>query len=58
MTISRTAEARAADPKTGMTLAELGVFIDEARAAELPGETLLSVRANFTGGIKRIWTRA
>lgn len=55
--ITRAVKADASDPKKGMTLDELAAFVQAAHRAEVPGDTLIQVRVNFGGGIKKAETR-
>ena len=55
--ITRTVQADAADPKTGMTLDELATYVQEALRAEVPGDARIHVRVNMRGGIKRVETK-
>jgi hypothetical protein len=55
--ITRTVQADAVDPKTGMTLDELATYVQEALRADVPGEARIQARVNMRGGIKRLETR-
>ncbi|MFI7468173.1 hypothetical protein [Nonomuraea sp. NPDC049646] len=57
MTVTTSAVAHAGDEKQGMTLDELAVFVERALRYDVPGDTVLRVRVNLRGGIKRIETR-
>lgn len=57
MSIARDLKATADDPKTGMTLAELGAFVDQARHDGIPDATVLNARVNMRGGIKKLETK-
>jgi hypothetical protein len=52
-----TTGAVADDQKAGMTLDELAVFVQEAMRHEIPGDTIVRVRVNVRGGIKRLETK-
>lgn len=58
MTIQRIIKAAAADPKQGMTLAELAVFVQSALREDADDDMPVRVIANMRGGIKRLETRA
>ncbi|GAA0969886.1 hypothetical protein GCM10009555_017800 [Acrocarpospora macrocephala] len=47
-------EADATDPKRGMTLDEMAAFVQEAMRAEVPGDTPVKIRVNWSSGIKRL----
>lgn len=55
--ITRTVVADATDPKAGMTLAELGAFVQAALRDDVPDDVPVHVRVNVRGGIKRLETR-
>jgi len=55
--ITRSVSATAAEEKTGMTLDELAAFVQEALRSDVAGDTVLRVRVNFKGGIKKLETR-
>jgi hypothetical protein len=54
--ITRTVQFEATDPKQGLTLDELAVFVNEARHEAIPGDAVIKVRVNFKGGIRRVET--
>lgn len=53
---TRTGRARATadDPKAGMTLDELEAFVQAARKAEIPGDTIPKMTATWRGTIKKL----
>jgi hypothetical protein len=53
MPVERKVNAEAADPKHGMTLDELAAFVQEAKSAEVSGETVVKVTVNLRSGIKK-----
>lgn len=55
--ITRAVQVEAADPKVGMSLDELATFVEEAQRDGILGDTIVKVRVNFRGGIKRVETK-
>jgi hypothetical protein len=55
--ITRNVQFEATNPKAGLTLDELAVFVNEARHDGIPGDTIIKVRVNFKGGIRRVETK-
>jgi len=51
--ITRSVQADATDPKQGLTLDDLALFVEEARES-IPGDAIVKVRVNMRGGIKRL----
>jgi hypothetical protein len=42
------------DPKRGMTLDELGAFVQEAMGEEIPGSTVVKMTATWRSSIKKL----
>ncbi|MGW4958012.1 hypothetical protein ACWEPL_12370 [Nonomuraea sp. NPDC004186] len=55
--ITRSVQFDAADPKQGLMLDDLALFVEEARNSDVPGDTVIKVRVNVRGGIKRVETK-
>jgi len=55
--VNHTVDVKAADPKTGMTLDELAVFVQEAMRAGIAGDTPVKAVVSMRGGIKKLETR-
>jgi hypothetical protein len=50
----KTVKAVAANPRAGMSLEELAVFVEEARKAAVPDGTAVRVTTTFRGTVKSL----
>lgn len=52
--VERSVSQPADDPKRGMTLDELAVFVQAAMRAEIPGDTIVKSTATWRSTIKKL----
>lgn len=53
MSIETTVKAQAVDTKSGMTLDELGAFVQQAMREGVPGSTIVRIECTWRSSIKK-----